>query len=289
MKRNHGFGSGDARYVAMLGKSKVPSHALIRRIAELKGFVEPINITNTAIRLGIDMEQSIAEMLPKAVHNPKYVSHVLSRPEYEIRNHIDYESETPTRVVWVELKTSIKTLNECLDAYRQQLAWHYMLLQERKGNRVGELYLVITNPDSGSVEQYQVTRRDIEFELECINVGLELLPDVWSSVTGYTEHPEVNGDMLPARLQEMASEVASAIRQIELLNENMEAFKVQMLDMMQQANVKSIKFDGLTITLVPDSTSTSIDIKLIKERYPDIARECQRVTSRAAYVKISIS
>lgn len=288
MDRKFGFGSGDARNIALLGKTKIPSMGLIRRIAELKGYVQPIPITSPAIELGIDIERSIAEMLPKAVHNPKYVSQELSRPEYEIRNHIDYESETPTKVVWVELKTSIRTLYECLDSYRQQLAWHYMLLNERKGSKEGELYLVVANPETGSVEQYQITRKDIEYELECIKIGLELLPDIWEDVNGFNEQPEICGDLLPEKLQQKAMDVADAIREIERLNQSLDAFKAQILELMQQANVKSIRFDGLSITLVPESVSSGIDSKMLKEKYPEIAKECSRVTSRGAYIKINV-
>lgn len=286
MDRTKGFGSGDAKSIAHLGITGKPSDALIRRIAELKGLAEPVNILTPAMEKGVDYENRISELLPGATHNPKFVSKQLSRNEYEIRNHIDYESVT-SKFVWIELKTSIKSLEQNIIAYKEQLAWHYMLLKERAGGIRSELYLVVVNPENDVIEQQQINISTIVYELNAIKKGLELLPAVWGSINSFAEQPEIPGELLPDVLQEKALFIAESLKRIDEMNAAVDEFKGKMLEAMLAGNVKSIKFENLAITLVPNSLSSTIDTKKLKENYPEAAAACSKVIERKPYIKIT--
>ncbi len=286
MDRTKGFGSGDAKSIAHLGITGKPSDALIRRIAELKGLAEPVNILTPAMEKGVDYENRISELLPGATHNPKFVSKLLSRNEYEIRNHIDYESVT-SKVVWIELKTSRKSLEYNFDAYKEQLAWHYMLLEERAGSMEIELYLVVVNPDNDGIERLLIVQSFITYELNAIKKGLELLPAVWGSINSFAEQPEIPGELLPDVLQEKALFIAEALKRIDEMNAAVDEFKIKMLEAMLAGNVKSIKFENLAITLVPSSLTSSVDTKKLKENYPEAAAACSKVIERKPYIKIT--
>ncbi len=286
MDRTKGFGSGDAKSIAHLGITGKPNETLIRRIAELKGLAEPVNILTPAMEKGVEYENKISELLPGATHNPKFVSKQLSRDEYEIRNHIDYESVT-SKVVWIELKTSIKSLEHNFNAYKEQLAWHYMLLKERAGDMRSELYLVVVNPNTEGIEKLRVDFGLITYELNAIKKGLELLPTVWASVSSYSEPPEIPGELLPDVLQEKALFIAEALKRIDEMNAAVDEFKIKMLEAMLAGNVKSIKFDNLAITLVPSSLKSTIDTKKLKKNYPKAAAACSKVTELKPYIIIT--
>jgi hypothetical protein len=277
MDRTKGFGSGDASNIAALGRYKTANPALLRRIAELKGLVEEVNISTPEIELGIEMERKIAEMLKGAVNNPLYESKKLSNEKYKIRNHIDFEWVGGEKIIWVEHKTSIRNEQELLAAYNAQLAWHYMLMQE-KAEDAGiddyELWLTSINPDGESeLKTLKIQPNTLTFTLNEIKEGLRILPDVWDSVTEWVDDVVITDDNVPDVIREQVHTVREALLYIDDLNRKVDDFKAKMLKSMREAGVKSIKCDGLTITYVEKKETSRVDTKKLKAEMPESAKK----------------
>ena len=64
--------------------------------------------------------------------------------------------------------------------------------------------------------------------------------------------------------------------------------KAQLLQAMEAYGLKKFENDVLSITYVAATTSTSIDSAKLKKKYPAIAEECSKTSTKAAYVKISV-
>ena len=77
-------------------------------------------------------------------------------------------------------------------------------------------------------------------------------------------------------------------QQIKELKELQENYKKQLCELMEQNGVDKITNDNFTITLVPKGEVVKFDLDTLKEKYEDIYIECQKKSTRNAYVKISL-
>lgn len=77
-------------------------------------------------------------------------------------------------------------------------------------------------------------------------------------------------------------------QQIKELKELQDNYKTQLCELMEQNGVDKITNDNFTITLVPKGEVVKFDLDALKEKYEDIYIECQKKSTRNAYVKISL-
>jgi len=164
-----------------------------------------------------------------------------------------------------------------LTAYNAQLAWHYMLLQE-KAEDAGiddyELWLTSINPDGESeFNPLKIQPNTLTFTLNEIREGLKLLPDVWDGITEWVDDVVITDDNVPDVIREQVHTVREALLYIDDLNRKVDDFKAKMLKSMKEAGVKSIKCDGLTITYVEQKVTTRVDTKKLKAEMPEIAQK----------------
>lgn len=64
--------------------------------------------------------------------------------------------------------------------------------------------------------------------------------------------------------------------------------KAALYDAMQKFGIKKFESDVLNLTLIEPATATGIDSAMLKKKYPDIAAECAKFTTKAGYVKITL-
>lgn len=86
--------------------------------------------------------------------------------------------------------------------------------------------------------------------------------------------------------------VLQAISDVVLQKKKLEAqeaeLKVKLQEAMEKCGVKKFTSDILNITYIVATTATSVDSKKLKEKYPDIAAECSKTSSKKAYVKVEV-
>ena len=73
----------------------------------------------------------------------------------------------------------------------------------------------------------------------------------------------------------------------ELQNKNNE-IKEQIKEAMEKDEVKKYENDYISITYVAPTTRTTVDSKLLKEKYEDIYKECSKVSDVKSSVRIKI-
>lgn len=76
-------------------------------------------------------------------------------------------------------------------------------------------------------------------------------------------------------------------KQKELQTKN-EEIKEQIKTSMEENDVKKFENDYISITYVAPTTRTTIDSKLLKEKYEDIYKECSKVSDVKSSVRIKI-
>lgn len=76
-------------------------------------------------------------------------------------------------------------------------------------------------------------------------------------------------------------------KQQELQNKNNE-IKEQIKEAMEKNEVKKYENDYISITYVAPTTRTTVDSKLLKEKYEDIYNECSKTSDVKSSIRIKI-
>lgn len=135
-----------------------------------------------------------------------------------------------------------------------------------KANRL--LAIWIPKERYGKPKIVEVPRKPVSEVLrliECDKNGEEYVP----SVTTSTEITIA---------QEVIQEVIRIGRELKELNDKYTAMRDGLLKQMQDHNIKSFKTDGLSLTRKLATTKTSLDSKMLQEKYPEIYNECLKTS-----------
>jgi len=132
-----GFGSSDAKMIAEIGRTGEVSDSAKYRIAQMLG-IEPVpTYTNWYMENGKMREQQFFEYMAdnldigcKINSNP-YIEYTDPDFPFKIFSHIDIEIDDDVAIEWFEVKTTKNSLLETMENYKEQLAWHYMILAEK--------------------------------------------------------------------------------------------------------------------------------------------------------------
>lgn len=120
--------------------------------------------------------------------------------------------------------------------------------------------------------------------------------NVWSLLHAYTMgedwHNPFVGDDLP---EEVANNICVLDQTISGLKEQlkyaegqMEEFKARLLELMRENDLTAIKTPQVSISIKKAYQRTGLDSKKLKEQYPEIAKECEKITEVAESLTIKI-
>ena len=101
--------------------------------------------------------------------------------------------------------------------------------------------------------------------IEADKAGQQYVPSVASS----TEITIAN---------DVVQEVIRIERELKELKDKQTELREGLLKQMQDHNIKSFKTDGLSLTRKLATTKTSLDSKMLQEKYPDIYNECLKTS-----------
>jgi len=82
--------------------------------------------------------------------------------------------------------------------------------------------------------------------------------------------------------------IADIVTQKKDLEEKEKTMKAQLQKAMEQHGIKSFNNEVIKITYIAATTANSVDSKKLKEKYPEIASECSKVSNKSAYVKVEV-
>jgi len=253
-KRNVGLGSSDAKMFAKIGRTKRLSDPDRQRLAIMLGKDEKRQFSTQATQFGNQIETHIYSIVlqkyPKAKSNPFYQSERLTEQYgFGVFNHIDFEVETDQRLIWIECKATIKNYTQTVEDYREQIGWHYMLLQEKaeKLNKKPVFMLAhyrVTDYESFTADGLTITEIERAFIPKIdFSGGLEVVSETIKNGFDYQKQEELYADNLPAPVQEQLEGVRNWYQTIQHAEEQIAKFKERMLPIMQKQNIKAIKSD----------------------------------------------
>jgi len=275
--RKKGFGSSDASWIYHFALTGSLSQNALRRIAQIKGLVEGIEISVPQMRLGLDVEDRLTDCLLESdstvKNNPIYYGAEFDN--FTTYNHIDYT----TSKEWIELKSTINSIEKEEESYKEQNAWHFMI---KKYNGI-KLPLFLYHYDTkglsessfNDIEEERITRMQLEeiyyapiiIQLE---KGLRELNEFWDSFD-FIEMKTWSMNAQEVKEVEAMVVLNDYLRNIKDIEKQIDKTKESLLMSMEDKGIKSIKTPLFNISYTgPTKRKGSFDMKKLQIEFPDV-------------------
>lgn len=98
----------------------------------------------------------------------------------------------------------------------------------------------------------------------------------------------INQSELASIEQQITNTVADLLIQQELLQQQSDKLREKIRQAMEDNEVKKYENDYLAITYIAPTTRTSVDSKLLKEKFADVYEQCKKTTDVKSSVRITI-
>jgi hypothetical protein len=294
-----GLGSSDAKMVVGIAERGTLNYTDKERIAIMLGLAERRQITTKAIELGNIIEDAVFEVFKtqfgeNITSNPRYTMEIPSIT-FRVSNHIDFEISTPNELIWVEHKSTIHGINQALESYKHQLAWHAMLGQDKALAEGKKFNLLLshydTNEFDGVFDANKLSIVEVAPNTHLINKICKGLLIINEQIPTFEWQPNegiLHVSSLPTEINDKCEMMADHLRKIKEMTEQVDTFKQRMCELMVANNVKSIVTDAFTITLVEQSVSTTFDKSKFAKEHPDMVAQYEKKSIRKAYVNIKL-
>lgn len=105
---------------------------------------------------------------------------------------------------------------------------------------------------------------------------------------------ELNGEQYMSeetamrRLIDLEKTIIQIKQEAEMYEERKKVLLTGLQEKMAQMGLKTLKTDNLTLTLVPESTTTTLDTKRLKEEMPEIYQKFEKTGTRKGYLKMTV-
>ena len=165
----------------------------------------------------------------------------------------------------------IKTTSHLDEEYVSwQLSIYAYLFEKQNPDLQANRLLAIWIPKAryGKPKVVEVSRKPVSEVIRLIEAdkaGQQYVPSVASS----TEITIAN---------DVVQEVIRIERELKELKDKQTELREGLLKQMQDHNIKSFKTDGLSLTRKLATTKTSLDSKMLQEKYPEIYNECLKTS-----------
>lgn len=293
-----GLGSSDAKMVVGIAERGTLNYANKERIAVMLGLAEKRQISSKAIELGNIIEDAVFDVFKtqfgeNIVSNPRYTMEL--NLDYRVSNHIDFEISTDSSLIWIEHKSTIHGINQTLEDYKYQLAWHAMLGEDKAQAEGKKFRLMLSHYDTNDFAgEFNADKLSIvavptnKHYIDKIGKGLLIINEALPTFEWQPNEGILHASSLPAEINDKCEMMATHLRKIKELTEQVDVFKQRMCELMTANNVKSIVTDAFTITLVEQSVSTTFDKSKFTKEHPDMVAQYEKKSIRKPYVTIKI-
>ena len=285
-----GFGGSDAKMFLKVGRKGIESLSETdkKRIAVALGQIPyQETFTSKAMEAGNEFEESLKNSYYRKLEsNPR----IVSRRKYKnfiIFAHPDFVNDlrvgSKAGLYIKEAKYTIADINQTAKDYEAQLQWYYMLDTEVRGV---ELVKGTQGESFGNIEFMKITK-DITM-IEYLLQGIQLIDDFCDTFIYEPKDEWSVTDLLPFEQQD-AQLMHNYLSEIKELQEKADYHKQRLLETLIENNVKSLKSDNYTLTVVPEGVTSRFDkAKLFKENPELNESDYVKQSKRSAYLKISL-
>lgn len=291
--RRGGFGGSDAKMFYKVGQKGIEalSDTDKRRIAVALGQVEHIETPTTeAMEAGNEFEAWLGENVftqDKGWTN----NYKLETPFNPERNfvtfaHADFFAEMPYNTpapqkIVLECKYTRSPLKQTVGDYMAQLQWYFL----QGADVVG---IVKGTQGQPFLEYEQKSIHMDERYIKTLIKGIKLIDDFCDTFVYEAKDEWGINDLLPYERSAVVH-MTTVLSEIKRMEQEAEELKSKLLDTMLKNNVKSLKHDDYTLTVVPEGVTSRFNkAKLLKD-HPEIKEsDYTTLSERKAYLKINL-
>ncbi|NDW19439.1 hypothetical protein D0T53_11035 [Dysgonomonas sp. 216] len=297
--RSIGFGSSDAATLLSVGRNGKLNKTAEKRIAVMLGQAEQKEFSTKSTKYGDYIENAIYETVKNTY--PEY--EVISNPYYQVDdlpyrfkcfNHIDIEIKQPHRIIWFEVKAVNDDLQKTIKKYEAQLCWHWWILKHiyRNQDVTVELFLAHyhTKDKHSEFNPKQLTLQSITFDesiYDDIQKGIDVVEKELDRFQ-YEAGTIIQAENLPEELNEAISQIHAKILSIKKAEQDVESFKQNLLQAMQENNINKISLPDMDISYVSSGESLKFNTPQFKKSHPRLYKKFARTEKRKAYINIRI-
>lgn len=281
--RKGGFGGSDAKMFYKVGQKGIEalSDTDKRRIAVALGQVEHVEtFTSDAMEAGNQFEAWLAENAYLVYErNFKIEQEKPLSTNFKVFAHADFYYSASKTVI--EAKYTSSNAEQTIQDYMAQLQWYYMLGADEVILSKGYQWQPYLNFDELPVDRN-------EAYIKKLIKGIKLV-DAFCDTFVYEPKDEWGiNDLLPYE-QTAVVKMTSVLSEIKRMEQEAEELKSKLLDTMLKYNVKSLKHDDYTLTVVPGGVTSRFNkAKLLKD-HPEIKEsDYTTLSERKAYLKINL-
>lgn len=183
-------------------------------------------------------------------------------------------------VILGDIKTTYKL--DMLYLSWQLSIYAYFFERQNPHLRVDALLAIwLRGEDTDSIVQVErIPDKEIEIFLQCCKEGLRYVDNC--SADSYVA--KLND--LPSKVSNVEESVYQLIEMQKTLDEQMNKFKSQLLELMKEAKADNIKGDLITITRKKAYQRESFDAKAMKDKYPDVYDEFVKLSDVKESIQI---
>ena len=286
-----GFGGSDAKMfykIGLKGLSSLSNSDKVR-IRVSKGITPYNSIPQTeAMRKGHDFEDWFADRFKHHTDKMDRERKISARMavNFDTFAHADFSKKNGKEVI--ELKC-VSDPDRAFDNNIEQLQWYHMLGVESVHLVVCDSMAIVASHfdfEDGLRDPIEIGRND--GMIQTMLYGIKLLDDNWFLLDLRVGDEWSDEDLFPAEQKEVR-EMAQYLREIKSMEAIIEERKVKMYDFMAKNNIKSIKSDMYSITMVPAGTTSRFDKAKLLSDHPEINEADYTTTSeRKAYVTVKL-
>ncbi len=311
------LGGSDAAMLAQIASLGYVPQSARERMAVCKGLIpNPERPATRAMQVGDYIEQCIYEHLasgdPRYESNPRWESNKYAKKNVRLICHPDIVMADEAKKVLnvYEVKTTKYDVVATRQTYAAQLYVEAKLAQERAASLGGSwrvrLCLVHYSTDGLDINEgiefdpTRLTVRPVYFNNATfdIDAALSIVDKYLEGMDYYTTEDIVLADALPDTVRHQFQSIADVLREIKEREAQVEAFKTKLYDFLVERNIKSVKCDDFSFSVVRPTESATVDYKAIfneeiAAKHPHKARRLEakhkKVTKRKGYVTIKVS
>jgi len=309
------LGSSDGALLAQIVKLGGIPKSAYRRMAEVKGLVEPKQVNTAAMRAGDEIEMAIFNHL-KSVDsrwesNVRWESEIYSTKNCKLIAHPDLvRIDEETKTIYItEVKTTRYSFEETRYRYANQLYIELLIGNEIAARRGKDwkvkLSLCVYSTDGlnisdegvGEFNPERIIIKQVKLgKMFDIRVAMLFVDEFLDTFTEYYDEEIVEAQYLPDNVRAQFEVIATTLREIKAREAEVNEFKEKLYEFLTARGVKKISCDGFSFTVVPPSKSVQFDGKRfiddLRRDHPRKAHKIEEVyrkeSEKKGYVKITV-
>lgn len=309
------LGGSDGHLIQQISTMEYVPRSAYKRLAIVKGLIEPDSITTRAMQYGNFIEQSIYSLLVQENENyesnPLWVSNKFSKPNCKLICHPDFvlvDEQTQT-INCYECKATRYDVKATKETYRSQMFIEWLLANEKALERGKywkvQVFLCHYNTDGVDMDdeftfdadRLSIHRMHFKRNYMDVEKAMALIDAFLDNFNEYYEGDEIDSKYLPETVRSEFDVITNMIVEIKEREQRVDDFKKRLYDFMLEKDIKSIKNELWSITRVDATESKSFDskkyVEYLKEKYPrkakKIINEYTKITKRKGSVQIRLN